>query len=82
MSIDTARNAQTSINSNRQTTAQLIIAAQRDTDPVSVFLDGAGPEDSETAILVVKGRDHIAYLTQLCLRQGLLIEGKSVEEKQ
>lgn len=79
MSTDTGRNAATSINSDRLLTAQLMAAAERDTDPVSVFMDGSGPEDSERAILVIKGRDHIAYLTQLCLRQGLLTEGKPVE---
>lgn len=78
MSTDTGRNRATSINENRRTVAQLLDAAEGDADPVSVYMDGTGPEDSERAILVIKGRDHIAYLTQLMLRQGLLSEGKGV----
>ena len=82
MSTDSARHGQTMLQADRRTVDQLLEAAERDTDSVSVFMDGTGPEDSERAILVIKGRDHIAYLTQLMWRQGLLTKNKSVEGKQ
>ena len=82
MSTDTARNGQTMLKADRRTVDQLLAAAERDTEAVSVFMDGTCPEDSERAIFVVMSREHIAYLTQLCLRQGLLTEGKAVEGNQ
>lgn len=78
MSTDTTRTRATTIKAGRRTVAQLLASAERDTDPVSVYVNGTGPEDSERAVFVIKGREHIAYLTQLCFRQGLLTE-KSVE---
>ena len=79
MSTDTARNVATSINSDRLRTVQLLDAAERDTDAVSVFMDGTGPADTERAIFVVKGRENVGYLMELCRRQGLLTTGKPVE---
>jgi hypothetical protein len=79
MSTDTTRNGRTMLKADRMAVNQLLAAAELDTDPVSVFMDGASPEHVERAILVIKGRDHIAYLTQLLLRQGLMTEGKKVE---
>lgn len=67
------------IRQDRLTTAQLLAAAARDTDAVSVFEDGTGPGEAEVAILVVKGRANIEYLATLCARQGLLTPGKAVE---
>jgi thiamine biosynthesis lipoprotein ApbE len=63
----------------RRTVGQLLDAAEKDTDPVSVFMDGCTVADTEAAIFVVKGPEHIAYLKALCERQGLLTQGKPVE---
>ncbi len=78
MSTDTIKPQHTEIRADRRTTAQLLSAAQRDTDPVSVFGDGTCPADTNCAIFVVKGREHIEYLTALLQRQGLLTAGKAV----
>ena len=67
------------IRSDRLTTKQLLKAADRDTDAVSVFALGASFIDSERAIFVVKGREHISYLRTMLARQGLLTPGKAVE---
>lgn len=79
MSTDTARNAALSLHDNRLSTQQLLDAAERDTDAVSVFMDGSSAADTERAIFVVKGREHIAYLMALLERQGLLNAAKPVE---
>jgi hypothetical protein len=78
MSTDTVR-GQGAIVAKRRTTEQLLAAAERDTDAVSIFNDGTDWNDTERAIFVVKGREHIAYLRALLTRQGLLTDGKSVE---
>lgn len=71
MSTDTLH--RTSVRDHgRRTVAQLIAAAQKDTDPVSVFMDGCNAGDTEAAIFVVKGPEQIAYLKAICERQGLL----------
>ena len=68
------------IDPSRATTGQLLYAAAMDTDAVSVFIDGFRmDEDTEAAVLVVKGREHIDYILDLCRRQGLLTPGKPVE---
>lgn len=67
------------IKSNRRTTAQLLTAAERDTDPVSVFACGADWHDTDRAIFVVKGNKNISYLLQLLERQALLTPGKAIE---
>jgi len=64
---------------SRLTTAQLFAAVERDTDPVSVFGDGTCQQDTDRAILVIKGADSISRVLALLVRQGLLTEGKSVE---
>ncbi|MGQ3051057.1 MAG: hypothetical protein ACT6S0_04670 [Roseateles sp.] len=79
MSTDTARNKATSIHNNRARVVNLLDAAEKDTDAVSVFMDGSSAADTERAIFVVKGRDHIAYLMALLERQGLLNAAKPVE---
>lgn len=53
--------------------------AKRDTDAVSVLNDGTCEADTETAVFVVKGAEHIAYLRAVCERQGLLTQGKPVD---
>jgi hypothetical protein len=63
----------------RMTTAQLLTAATKDSDPVSVFAVGSDWNDTDRAILVVKGRENIRYLHAMLVRQGLLTEGKAVE---
>jgi thiamine biosynthesis lipoprotein ApbE len=71
MSTDTLRSASVR-EPSRRTVAQLIAAAQRDTDSVSIFMDGCTAGDTEAAIFVVKGPEEIAYLRAVCERQGLL----------
>lgn len=78
MSTDTT-SFKTEIRGDRRTTAQLLKAAARDTDAVSVFHNGTGPDDFDGAIFVVKGRSNVDYLKALCERQGLLTQGKPVE---
>jgi hypothetical protein len=73
MSTDTARE-KTELRSDRRTVTQLLAAAERDTDPVSVFMAGCTVADTEAAIFVVKGAERIAYLKALCERQGLLTD--------
>jgi sulfur carrier protein ThiS len=73
MSTDTTRNT-TERREDRRTVAQLLDAAAKDTDPVSVFMDGTCVGDTEIAIFVVKGADRITYLEAVCERQGLLTD--------
>lgn len=79
MSADQASAWRVETKPTRRTTAQLLAAAAKDTDVVSVFYDGTYAGDSEAAIFVVKGMQNIRYLAALCRRQGLLTEGKPVE---
>lgn len=57
----------------------VIAFAARDSDAVSVLSDGSCDADTQTAIFVVKGAAHIAYLRAMCERQGLLTPGKPVD---
>lgn len=77
MSTDTTRHT-TELREDRRTVAQLLAAAAKDTDAVSVFMDGTTVGDTDAAIFVVKGADRIAYLKALCERQGMLTD-KPVE---
>lgn len=71
MSTDTL-SATSVLRSDRRTVTQLLSAAEKDTDAVSVFMAGCTVADTEAAIFVVKGAEQIAYLKALCARQGLL----------
>jgi hypothetical protein len=62
------------LRSDRRTVTQLLAAAEKDTDPVSVFMAGCTVADTEAAIFVVKGPERIAYLRAMCERQGLLTD--------
>jgi len=73
MSTDTMSNMSV-LRSDRRTVTQLLAAAERDTDPVSVFMAGCTVADTEAAIFVVKGAERIAYLKALCQRQGFLTD--------
>lgn len=73
MSTDTMSNTSV-LRDDRRTVTQLLAAAERDTDPVSVFMGGCTVADTEVAIFVVKGAERIAYLKALCERQGLLTD--------
>ena len=79
MSTDTARYGQTMLKADRRTVDELLRASERDTDSASVFIDGTSAADSERAVIVIKGSEPIAYVTQLLIRQGLLTKGKAVE---
>ena len=59
------------LRSDRRTVTQLPAAAEKDTDAVSVFMAGCTVADTEAAVFVVKGPEAIAYLRELCKRQGL-----------
>lgn len=80
MSLDTTRPTPTELRPDRSTTADLLEAAAHDSDAVSVFYDGTKLGDTEAAILVVKGMQHVEYLTAMCERQGLLTAGKPVRD--
>ena len=73
MSTDTPRN-RTELRNDRKTVTQLLAAAEKDADAVSVFMAGCTVADTEAAVFVVKGQQAIAYLTELCKRQGLLTD--------
>jgi thiamine biosynthesis lipoprotein ApbE len=74
MSTDTPRKLRDLLRSDRSTVTQLLAAAEKDTDAVSVFMAGCTVADTEAAIFVVKGPEHIAFLRALCERQGLLTD--------
>ena len=74
MSTDTTKPNRTTLRDDRKTVTQLLDAAEKDTDAVSVFMAGCTVADTEAAVFVVKGPEHIAYLTELCKRQGLLTD--------
>lgn len=65
---------ETFLRSDRRTVTQLLAAAEKDTDAVSVFMAGCTVADTEAAIFVVKGAERIAYLKALCERQGMLTD--------
>lgn len=62
------------LRSDRRTVTQLLAAAEKDTDAVSVFMAGCTVANTEAAVFVVKGPDAIAYLRELCKRQSLLTD--------
>lgn len=74
MSTDTMKPNRTELRSDRRTVTQLLAAAEKDTDAVSVFMAGCTVADTKTAVLVVKGPEAIAYLSEMCKRQGLLTD--------
>lgn len=73
MSIDTTSITRV-LRTDRKTVTQLLNAAEEDTDAVSVFMVGCAVADTDAAIFVVKGPTAIAYLCDLCARQGLLTD--------
>jgi len=81
MSLDTLAPTRTELKPTRRTTAQLLAAAAKDSDAVSVFYDGTYAGDTEAAIFVVKGMQNVEYLAALCERQGLMTAGKPVEDE-
>ena len=74
MSTDTMRPHRTVLRDDRKTVTQLLAAAEKDTDALSVFMAGCTVADTEAAVFVVKGPEAIAYLRELCKRQGLLTD--------
>jgi hypothetical protein len=71
-------NAITELNSERRTVPQLLAAAAKDTDAASVFYNGSGPTDYDSAIIVIKGRENVDYVVSLLTRQQLVTPGKPV----
>ena len=59
-------------------TLQLLQKATRDTDPVSVFVDGVTWDDAESAIFIVKGKEQAQAVSEMLARQGLVTPGKPV----
>lgn len=74
MSTDTMKPQRTVLRDDRKTVTQLLAAAEKDADAVSVFMAGCTVADTEAAVFVVKGPAAIAYLRELCKRQGLLTD--------
>ena len=60
------------------TTAQLLDKARRDTDPVSVFVDGESWDDAEAAIFIVKGPEKVRALYDALAQAGMVTPGKPV----
>lgn len=60
------------------TTRQLLERASKDTDPISVFVNGTDWSDADCAIFVVKGRDRARAVYAMFVRQDLITEGKPV----
>lgn len=78
MSMDTT-SKRTTLNADRRTVPQLLAAAAKDTDAASVFYNGSGPTDYDSAILVIKGRENVDYVVAMLARQQLVTPGKPVE---
>jgi hypothetical protein len=78
MSMDTT-SKRTELNRDRRTVPQLLAAAAKDTDAASVFYNGSGPADYDSAILVIKGRENVDYVVAMLARQQLVTPGKPVE---
>jgi hypothetical protein len=79
MSMATAHGTPTVLNKDRRTVPQLLAAAAKDTDAASVFYNGTGPADYDSAILVIKGRENVDYVVAMLARQQLVTPGKPVE---
>lgn len=69
----------TVLNKDRRTVPQLLAAAANDTDAASVFYTGTCDADFDGAIIVVKGREHAAYVVAMLERQRMVTPGKPVE---
>lgn len=79
MSTDTLRpRQQTPLRTGYGTTKQLLQKAARDSDPVSVFVDGTSWDDAESAIFIVKGRDQAHKVYAALAEAGLVTPGKPV----
>lgn len=71
--------ARTRLDYQRRTVPQLLAAAAKDTDAASVFYNGTGPADYDSAIIVIKGRENVDYVAAVLERQQLVTPGKPVE---
>ena len=69
----------TDLRKDRRTVRQLMAAAAKDTDAASVFYNGSGPADYDSAIVVIKGRENVDYVVAMLARQQLFTPGKPVE---
>lgn len=81
MSMNTIYGTRTELNRDRRTVPQLLAAAAKDTDAASVFYNGTGPTDYDSAILVIKGRENVDYVVAMLARQNLVTPGKPVDGK-
>lgn len=79
MSMNTIHGTPSVLNKDRRTVPQLLAAAAKDTDAASVFYDGTGPADYDSAIVVIKGRANVDYVVAMLARQQLVTPGKPVE---
>lgn len=79
MSMDTTAGTRNVLNKDRRTVPQLLAAAAKDTDAASVFYNGSGPADYDSAILVIKGRANVEYVVAMLARQQLVTPEKPVE---
>jgi hypothetical protein len=60
-------------------TKQLLAAAAKDTDRVSIYSLGDTLERADLAVIVLKGRDELRLFRDWAERNGLLTPGKPVE---
>ena len=79
MSMDTISGTRTTLNKDRRTVPQLLAAAAKDTDAASIFYNGTGPADYDSAIIVIKGREAVDYVVAMLGRQNLTTPGKPVD---
>lgn len=77
MTCDARRTPLTGLRHGYKLTKQLLLKAQLDTDPVSVFVDGCSWDDADAAIFVVKS-DRAREVYQLLADKGLVTPGKPV----
>lgn len=67
------------LRKDRRTVPQLLAAAAKDTDAASIFYNGTGPADYDSAVVVIKGRENVDYVAAMLTRQQLTTPGKPVE---
>lgn len=68
----------TGLRNGYKTTQQLLLKAKRDTDAVSVFVDGTTWDDADCAIFIVKGADQAREVYEMLAAQGMVTPGKPV----
>jgi len=79
MSTDTLRHPQQiPLRTGYGTTRQLLQKAAKNPGPVSVFIDGSGWDDADSAMFIVKGRDLAHEVYAALAEAGLVTPGQPV----